>query len=67
LFVSPCSFQKINVKKRLEPGWNIFEESENLVFRVLISKDVEDKPFSGYKSISIYGKPVLKRRFETPK
>jgi hypothetical protein len=55
------------MKKSLELSWDILQERENSVVRVLVSKGVEDKAFLGYESISVGGSPVSYGRFKAPR
>jgi hypothetical protein len=55
------------MKKSLELSWDILQERENSVVRVLVSKGVEDKAFLGYESVSVGGSPVSYGRFKAPR
>jgi hypothetical protein len=41
-----------------EFGWDILKESENLVFRVLVSESIENKTLFSYESVSIGRNPT---------
>jgi hypothetical protein len=46
------------VEKLLELGWDILQESENSVVRVLVSESIENKTLFSYESISIGRNPT---------
>jgi hypothetical protein len=56
--VFPSSLQHVNVEKLFEFGWDILQESENAVVRVLVAEGVEDEAFFGYEGVSVSGNPV---------
>ena len=58
LAVLPSSLQHVNVEKVFELGWDILQESENAVVRVLVAEGVEDEAFFGYEGVSVSGNPV---------
>jgi hypothetical protein len=56
--VLPSSLQHVDVEKLFELGWDILQERENSVVRVLVSESVEDETFFGYEGVSVSGNPI---------
>jgi hypothetical protein len=56
--VLPSSLEQVNVEKLFELGWDILQESENSVVRVLVSESIENKTLFSYESISVSGNPT---------
>jgi hypothetical protein len=46
------------MEKRLELGWDVLQERENSVVRVLVSESVEDETFFGYEGVSVSWNPI---------
>jgi hypothetical protein len=46
------------VKKLLELGWDILQESKNSAVRMLVSESIENKTLFSYESISIGRNPT---------
>jgi hypothetical protein len=55
------------VEERLEFGGDIFEERENPVAGVFVTKSIEDEAVSGYKRVSVRWNPFNFSRFNTPR
>jgi hypothetical protein len=46
------------VEERFELGWDVLEERENAVLRVLVAEGVEDEAFLGYEGVSVCRNPI---------
>jgi hypothetical protein len=46
------------MEKRLELGWDVLQEREDSVVRVLVSEGVEDEAFFGYEGVSVSWNPI---------
>jgi hypothetical protein len=55
------------VEKLFEFGWDVLEERENAVLRVLVAEGVEDEAFPGYERVSVCWNPICNCRFSTPR
>jgi hypothetical protein len=58
LAVLPSALQHVDVEKRLELGWDIFQERKNSLVGMLIPESVEDEAFFGYEGVSVSWNPV---------
>jgi len=56
--VLPSPLQHVDIEKCLELGWDVLQESENSVVRVLVAEGVEYEAVFGYESVAISWNPV---------